>query len=196
MGISYEKPAMKKACLLRMNKEKAAFRKHARQKRKSLPLERRLGAGDKIVEILTKRIHTPTLSFANFRDEVDMGPLNEWLQQHHWLLLPGEDHTQLTIYSVDDSTSQLKKSSKGYLVPQKELCSPFPLGNISCVLVPALAFDEKGGRIGYGGGFYDRLLASMGKETRKIGVGFIEQLSPIELPHETHDIYLDELILV
>lgn len=192
---------MKRECPFFMNRlqedslSKTALRKRAREKRKSLPLERRLPAASKLVEILLPRLQGSTLSFASFADEIDLWPLNDLLCKKGLLLLPGQDHTQLTVFAVED-LSQLEKTRKGLCVPKEDVCRPVPLANIAFVLVPALAFDEKGGRIGYGGGFYDRLLAKLQPETQKIGVGFIEQLFTQELPHEAHDIYVDELVLV
>ena len=56
-------------------------------------------------------------------------------------------------------------------------------------LVPGLAFTRKGGRLGYGGGWYDRLLREVPKRVLKIGVAYTFQLVD-ELPTEPHDIRL------
>lgn len=173
---------------------KSSLRKKARDKRKEMSSERRVAAGKRLVEILSPRLEGPTLSFASFGDEIDLWPLNRILAAQNHLFLPGADHTRLTIFPVADFET-LEKSKQGFLAPRAST-SPAPLETIRFVLVPALAFDSKGGRIGYGGGFYDRLLAALGKNTHKIGVGFVEQLSCDELPHEDHDIYVDELVLV
>ena len=45
---------------------------------------------------------------------------------------------------------------------------------LDVVFVPLLAFDNKGNRVGYGGGYYDRLLQKCKKETLKIGISFFE----------------------
>lgn len=178
------------------NPLKATLRKKAREKRRALPDERRLPAAEKLVEILLPRLTGPTLSFASFGDEIDLWPLNEILAKKKLLFLPGADHEKLNIFAVDELDGQLEKTKKGFLAPKEIICRPAPLAAIAFALVPAIAFDERGGRIGYGGGFYDRLLAAMPQGTKKIGVGFIEQLFYEELPHEDHDIYVDELILV
>ncbi len=183
---------MKKACPF----PKVELRKKARQIRKNLPQERRLHAGDKILEILAPRLKEPTLSFASFSDEIDLWPLNELLRERGLLLFPGNNHARLDAFAVRDFARELEKAKMNILVPREEVCTRVLLGSIAVVLVPALGFDRKGGRIGYGGGFYDKLLANLNKDTKKIGVGFIEQLFLQELPHEKHDMYVDELILV
>ena len=56
---------------------------------------------------------------------------------------------------------------------------------IEAILVPGVAFDRQGGRLGHGGGYYDRLLAK-DQDAVTIGVGFECQLE-VTLPHEPHD---------
>jgi 5-formyltetrahydrofolate cyclo-ligase len=64
---------------------------------------------------------------------------------------------------------------------------------IDIVVVPLLAFDERGYRVGYGKGFYDRFLAECRADTLKIGVSFFEPTEPIDDIH-TGDISLDYCI--
>lgn len=56
-------------------------------------------------------------------------------------------------------------------------------------LVPGLAFTKDGGRLGYGGGWYDRLLCRAAKQTPKIGIAYGFQLVDA-LPTEPHDVRL------
>ena len=61
---------------------------------------------------------------------------------------------------------------------------------IDVVFIPLLAFDEKGNRIGYGKGFYDRFLSGCTKKVLKIGLSFFE--AEQELPEiGPHDVPLD-----
>ena len=60
-------------------------------------------------------------------------------------------------------------------------------GEISLVLVPGLAFDAGGGRLGRGGGFYDRFLAELPPETRFLGVGIEEQVV-VAVPRSNWDV--------
>ncbi|HEY2876808.1 MAG TPA: 5-formyltetrahydrofolate cyclo-ligase [Reyranella sp.] len=63
------------------------------------------------------------------------------------------------------------------------------------LIVPLLAVDEEGWRLGYGGGFYDRTLEALRarKRVAAIGVGFNEQVVP-EVPHDPNDQRLDWLL--
>jgi len=58
--------------------------------------------------------------------------------------------------------------------------------HLDLIIVPGVAFDRDGYRLGYGKGFYDRELARVPKVTRSVGLCFEFQLCP-ELPHEAHD---------
>lgn len=60
------------------------------------------------------------------------------------------------------------------------------------VLVPGLAFDLDGGRLGRGAGFYDRFLATLPKKTRLVGVAFDEQIVP-KAPRDAFDLPVDAL---
>ena len=73
--------------------------------------------------------------------------------------------------------------------PRREVIEP------DALIVPLLAVDEEGWRLGYGGGFYDRTLAALRakKNVTAIGVGFNAQLVP-EVPHGPDDQRLDWLL--
>jgi len=68
---------------------------------------------------------------------------------------------------------------------------------LDIVLVPGIAFNATGGRLGYGGGYYDRLYAERRRETqgRTLWIGFAYSAQIIEeaLPSEAHDLELDGL---
>jgi 5-formyltetrahydrofolate cyclo-ligase len=68
------------------------------------------------------------------------------------------------------------------------------LGEDALLLVPGVAFDHRGGRLGRGGGYYDRVLGEIGKGgPLSLGVGFEFQLVE-EVPRESHDRTLDALV--
>ena len=78
-------------------------------------------------------------------------------------------------------------SRAGYLQPPAS-APQVELATVDAVLLPGLAYDERGTRLGYGGGFYDRLLP--GYAGLKVGVVWAALLVP-ELPGEAHDIRAD-----
>ena len=64
------------------------------------------------------------------------------------------------------------------------------------IICPLLAYDSKGMRLGYGGGFYDRTIRYLrrNKQTRYIGLAFSKQKSYHDLPSEVHDVPLDAVL--
>ena len=82
----------------------------------------------------------------------------------------------------------LVRSAFGVLEPAAD----WPLANPAIFLVPLLAFDASGTRLGYGGGFYDRTLAAL-PGARAIGVAYAGQEVPA-LPRHDHDHSLDAVV--
>ena len=65
--------------------------------------------------------------------------------------------------------------------------------SIDAVIVPGVAFDETGARLGYGGGYNDRLLPTLRDDCVRIGIAFDEQVLA-EIPAEEHDEYVDIVV--
>lgn len=90
------------------------------------------------------------------------------------------------------SLENLKEDKYGILEPKKnELATN--LENIDLVIVPGVAFDKNGGRMGYGGGFYDRYLNKCGKNIHKISLAYDFQVVDL-IPMDEHDIKVDQII--
>ncbi len=134
----------------------------------------------------------PILSFASFGDEIDLWPLNRKLAEKNQLVLPRVEQGHLTLYEVED-LNQLILSSWGILEPPKD--KPIAPEKISLALIPGLGFDLRKHRIGYGKGYYDRLLPKL-IHAKKIGLGYQQQLLKTLIPVEPGDHSLDELSLL
>lgn len=84
-------------------------------------------------------------------------------------------------------------------LPEKDPVRPprdaleIPPEKIDLILVPGIAFDALGGRLGRGAGFYDRYLSQSTLRAHKTGVGFSVQKVP-HVPRECWDISLDEVL--
>jgi 5-formyltetrahydrofolate cyclo-ligase len=87
--------------------------------------------------------------------------------------------------------SELKPGSFGILEPSG--AEVVPTAALDLLLVPGVAFDQKGYRLGYGKGFYDRSLHKVDRRPGLVGLCFDFQLVA-ELPVETHDIGMDMLV--
>ena len=89
----------------------------------------------------------------------------------------------------------LVEGPMGLREPDAGRADPVDLAEVDVMLVPALAFDRRGIRLGYGGGYYDRAITELrarGHATT-IGVGFEAQLVD-ELPREAHDQPVDLVV--
>jgi 5-formyltetrahydrofolate cyclo-ligase len=92
---------------------------------------------------------------------------------------------------------ELAPGAMGILEPRLELRRCFdrkvvPV-DLDLIVTPGLAFDRRGGRLGYGKGYYDRLLHQIRADATKLAVCFECQLVP-EIPLLPHDIRMDVLV--
>ena len=91
--------------------------------------------------------------------------------------LPRVDGNQLeNIYY--EGPHQLHTSAWGIQEPRQGV--PTPPNKIDLVLVPLLAFDKRGHRVGYGKGYYDRLLSQVRPDCLKVGLSFVPPVEEIE----------------
>jgi 5-formyltetrahydrofolate cyclo-ligase len=93
------------------------------------------------------------------------------------------DSDRLTFFRVARGES-LKPGRWGIGEPTGR--TAFPSGAPALIIVPGVAFDAHGTRLGRGGGYYDRTLRQLGDRGTSIGLAFSLQLVP-SLPRETHD---------
>ena len=137
---------------------------------------------------------TTVLCFASFRSEIDTRPLLEWCLEHGiGVALPrimGPRHMEA--FAVTDLENDLIPGRWDIPEPRPGLPLVDPV-TIDVVVVPGAAFDPWGGRIGYGGGFYDAFLARMRPDAWRIGIGFETQLVE-RVPREAHDLCVHLLV--
>lgn len=174
---------------------KQNYRNTIRETLLSLSKERREEASKQAFDFLQKSFigrKEPILSFASKFPELDLWPFNHYLLESHLLLLPRVEDCTLVVYQVE-ALSALTTSFLGIQEPNPTLCKKFPLPEISHVLVPGIGFDDRGYRVGYGKGYYDKFLPSL-PLAQTWGLGFKEQQIP-QIPHETHDIPVNKLFL-
>ncbi len=102
-----------------------------------------------------------------------------------------EKDSKILSFAKWDAETELQKASFGILEP-KEKAQIIP----DVVIVPLLAFDQRGGRLGYGGGYYDATLKALRakKHILAVGVAYAQQACLFGLPQEDHDEILDLVI--
>jgi 5-formyltetrahydrofolate cyclo-ligase len=111
------------------------------------------------------------------------------------VVLPGFDPEsfKMRLMKVDSADQELIRGPRGILEPDASKCKVVPMDRIDIAIIPGLAFDEKGGRIGSGTGYYDRLIPRLAITTRKVALTFEEQIVP-QIPMESHDKHVDIII--
>jgi 5-formyltetrahydrofolate cyclo-ligase len=133
------------------------------------------------------------LFFAPLPGEPDIWPLlEEALPARKTVALPRFSPAARTYLAarIQNPEHDLRRGQLGIREPT-ETCAEFPLNRLDLVLVPGVAFDLQGRRLGRGKGFYDRLLA--GVCGAKCGVAFDEQIVNA-VPVGLLDIHLDFIL--
>ena len=112
------------------------------------------------------------------------------------VVLPGFElaRHRTKLYKVDNfRTDLVEEGPRGIPEPNPERCKQVPVDSIDIAIIPAVCLDEKGGRIGSGEGFYDRLIPRLSITTRKVALAFEEQVLS-QVPMESHDKHVDIII--
>jgi len=160
-----------------------------------MPPAQQAEESQRICEKLEKRFRMArpraVAAFWPITGEPDLRPLLTWLRKKSRLLLPRIVDQSLVFHQVDEEV-ELIPGPYGTREPNPTLHRIDP-AYFDAILVPGLAFTEKGERLGRGGGFYDRFLPTLTERTRRIGVAFHCQLSGF-LPVEIHDQTVHEVI--
>lgn len=170
---------------------KAAARQAAFQRRKAAHFAAAPGAAGHLSSVLAGYRGVPLSGFLPIRTEIDPRPAMEEAAAHGPVGVPviiGKG--QPLRFSRWQPGCALRDGPFGAQVPEvDDFFEP------EILIVPLVAFDRQGGRLGYGGGFYDRTLALLrGKRpTLAIGFAFAAQ-EAVDLPLEPTDQPLDMIV--
>ena len=134
-------------------------------------------------------------AYASFGSELDTGEfLVGILEDGKQLLLPRINRAQrvLELRQVIDLNADLVAGVWGIREPA-ERCRIASPATVEFMLVPGVAFTTDGARLGYGGGFYDRLLASFDRRIARVAAAFELQVVG-QLPEGPHDQRVDTVV--
>lgn len=193
--------------------DKKAFRKAMLLKRDAIPCGNKIEAdkarNERIRNWETYKNAELLLFYVSYRSEADtLQLLKEALEAGRNVAVPKVVGTEMVFYRITDF-SQLIEGYKGILEPDTERCEavteangaddgqPQPvtshvLPENTILFVPGCAFDKTGGRMGYGGGFYDRFMKQY-PDVFRVALAYEEQLVP-EVPREAHDKQVDVIV--
>ncbi|MFZ5909942.1 MAG: 5-formyltetrahydrofolate cyclo-ligase [Chloroflexota bacterium] len=170
---------------------KQRLRQQCRETRRALGEQARMQASAAIcAHIETWRFFQRSsvlLTYLPMRGEVDLTPLLLRHPGKRWLaprILPEENH-RMALHVYDPQ--RLVRHKFGMLEPAADLPEVLPT-EVQMVLTPGLAYDRRGWRLGYGGGYFDRFLQDF--EGVSLGVVYAALLLD-ELPHGTFDVPMD-----
>jgi 5-formyltetrahydrofolate cyclo-ligase len=178
---------------------KRLMREHVSRARDALPVEMRARFAQAIVESLAARqdflgARTVLLSLA-FRSEWETRPLFEAARADRKTIgVPrvNPKTRMLELFSVEELGRDVGRGYAGIDEPLAH-CKSIDLASIDWVLVPGVAFDLTGHRIGYGGGYYDRLLPALRPDARRIAGAFEVQVVE-RIPAAPHDVQVDAIV--
>jgi 5-formyltetrahydrofolate cyclo-ligase len=180
-----------------LQRQKSGLRRKIRARLGKIPADARnamsLQVCDKLKEQSFFQSAAAILFFAPLPDEADVWPLlQETLAAGKIVALPQFDAAPQNYVArrVQNLQSEIV-TGQFWVREPKSGCAKIPLDKIDLVLVPGVAFDLRGNRLGRGKGFYDRLLAEIGGV--KCGVAFDEQVVN-EVPSGKSDMPVDFIL--
>ncbi len=203
-----------------MEQDKQSFRKQMLKMRDAMPPEKR-GAADKarnekILSWTSYREAELLLFYVSYKSEADtIRVIRHALSEGRNVAVPKVEGTEMVFYRITDF-SQLRKGYRGILEPDTksvtdeevpvkpdngeeqrtgravpvDFCKVAPEKAI--LFVPGCAFDITGGRMGYGGGFYDRFLEKH-PDILRVALAYEAQLVE-KVPREIHDKPVDVIV--
>ena len=184
---------------MRCKEDKSFLRKKMLNKRDSISPKLKSIKDKKIKEKLLNLTEYKNanilLLFASFRTEVEtLEIILETLKKGKIVILPKVDrkHKKLILYKIDN-INELQPGYMGILEPKPAADKKVSKEILDFILVPGVAFDENGGRIGYGGGYYDRLISNIKNRPPLVAVAYEEQIIK-KVPLFKHDIKVDKIV--
>lgn len=179
---------------------KSEIRRSAFARRNALSKEERSEKSAAIMErlfdfanFLEARI---VLFYMSYGSEVDTEPMiRKALELEKIVALPLVDTKKKKIlpFRIDNLDRDVRPGYRGIREPIPPRCKQIPVQYINLAIIPGVAFDERGGRIGHGVGVYDRFIPKLDVTTRKVALAFECQIVP-QIPMEPHDRYTDIII--
>lgn len=165
--------------------DKKAMRKEVLARRDSLSWEsireKSAQIGDRLFSLPEyQKAHT-VMYFLNFGKEVQtLSFLPRSLEHGKRVVAPKTVHSErkMILSQILDIEEDLAPGMWNIPEPREDRLRPVPAGEVDFVLVPGVAFDEQGNRLGYGGGYYDRFFAELNPGVPLVAVTFETQVVP------------------
>ena len=180
---------------------KQTLRQRVIAAREKLPASERMRLSRAVIETVCElavyRQAQTVLGYMNFGSEL---AAELWVQRAFAdgkrVLLPRVNRAsrRLDLYQVRDLQQDVAPGFLGIREPVAERCvKEDALGTVDFILLPGVAFTHEGARLGYGGGYYDKLLARMPHRPTLVAGAFALQVVQ-EIPQEENDRKVEWLV--
>lgn len=134
--------------------------------------------------------------FISFNNEVLTKPIIDNSIKHEkqvFIPVTVPKTKEIIVSELLNFEEDLEVGTFGLLEPKKDFLRPYSPEQLDLIIVPGVAFDSRGYRIGYGAGYYDRFLAKIDNDVPKISLAFDMQIIN-HVPNEEYDIPVDYII--
>lgn len=160
--------------------------------------EKSKSIASRIMDLPEVRTALVVFVYMHFRSEVQtVEVINQLLVAKQTVVIPSTqpETSHLVAVRITDPGKQVAPGYYGIPEPLPQLlangsCDP---ERIDVAIIPGLVFDRCGGRLGYGGGYYDRFLAKDSPRAVRIGIAFELQVVD-RVPVESHDQFMDFVV--
>lgn len=171
--------------------EKSEIRRKVKNLRSMLLAAERERAADEVFARLEETaafvLSDHIMMYHSLEDELStLKFLSKWKDRKHFYL-PRVNGVNLEVLPYEETRLELG----AFHIEEPTGANTIDPNELELIIVPGVAYDRKGNRLGRGKGFYDRLLSDI--NATKIGVGYEFQLFD-EIPAESHDVKMDAVI--
>lgn len=152
--------------------------------------------GHRLMELPEYRDAGTVLFYVEFRSEVITRPMiDEAIADGKRVLVPKveKDGHHLRLFHLSDPDTELVAGYMGIPEPDHTRLPEYGAKDVDIVILPGVGFDASCGRLGYGGGYYDRLIEKLRPGTPLAALAFEAQLED-KVPSEKHDKPMDMVI--
>ncbi|WP_022882467.1 5-formyltetrahydrofolate cyclo-ligase [Gryllotalpicola ginsengisoli] len=180
-----------------ISNRKRALRAELRERRRNRPGPARerdeVGLTERLKELVTRLGVSSLSAYLSSTTEPNVRPFLNWARENGIrTLLPISRQDGLLDWTTGDGESETE-SFLGWPEATGELLGPMAINDVDVILVPAAAVDRSGMRLGWGRGYFDKMLGSMGKCPPVFAVLFDEELVD-DVPRERHDVPVDGVV--
>jgi 5-formyltetrahydrofolate cyclo-ligase len=183
-----------------LNDEKQRLRREALERRNRLTTAQRvIRSADilqKLFELEAARSATWIHFYVSSGGEVETtGMIAHALSRGKRVSVPKMEPAskRLVLSELKDPVRELSAGPKGIPEPKPDAFRPVEVGTMNLFVIPGVAFDERGNRLGQGAGYYDRMLAGVSGRIPIVGLCFEPQLVKV-IPVGDHDVKVNWII--